>query len=625
MSLLDRFQPQTMRGVLLSIAGIGVATACVVGASGAVSSYKLQRSANHIMRTGQALYAEAMADMMHDAIRADVLRAMVVTTEAEKKEVAADLNEHIGIFDEMFGKVHDAKLSERVQPRLEASTVAFKEYSSAARAVASWSGSGAGRVAAEREFQAKFKALEALNADLGEAIDQEMKAAAAEGDGNAAIAAIAISAALVIGIAGLLFLSFGIAARIGRDIEALATGVDAIGRGAVGHSVRVESQNELATIADRISTVSTGLREAFAADNVNWSTVAKEQREVVHARRAAEELAASEKAKRAELRAKVDQILIAVNAAAQGDLTHEITVSGDDAIGQLGEGLATFFGDLRHSITGIAGAAGTLNTAASTLAGLSQQLTAAAADSAQQATTASASADQVNHSVGLVASGTDGMRAQATRITKSASEAAQVASNAVAAAKQTNASVGALGKSSQEIGKVIQTISAIAAQTNLLALNAKIEAANAGAADAGFAVVAREVKELARQTALATDEIARMIEAIQGDTRGAVSSIGEIGQIVGQIDAMQARIAAAVDEQTATTDEIARSVTEAAKGTSAITAGLSMLSTAAEETTASAAEGQRAAEELTKVAAELSTLVSRFKVEAGYRGLAKAA
>jgi chemotaxis signal transduction protein len=226
----------------------------------------------------------------------------------------------------------------------------------------------------------------------------------------------------------------------------------------------------------------------------------------------------------------------------------------------------------------------------------------------------SAASEQVSTNVSSVASASQQMQASIREIAKNANESARVAKNAVSVAHTTNETVKKLGESSQEIGNVIKVITSIAQQTNLLALNATIEAARAGEAGKGFAVVANEVKELAKQTAKATEEISQKIEAIQGDTKGAVKAIEEIGAIINQVNDISNNIASAVEEQTVTTNEIGRSVAEAAKGVGDIAKNIGGVASAAKDTTQGASDTQKAAQELSQMAARLQKVVSHFSI-----------
>ncbi len=314
-----------------------------------------------------------------------------------------------------------------------------------------------------------------------------------------------------------------------------------------------------------------------------------------------------------DLNRKVDSILAVVAAATNGDLTQAITVSGEDAIGQMGTGLSRFLGNLRQSIGKIGQAADTLASSSGELTAVSQQMAANAEETQVQAGVVSKASDEVNKNLQTVATGTEEMGATIKEIAKNATEAARVASEAVKTAESTNATVEKLGESSAEIGQVIKVITSIAQQTNLLALNATIEAARAGEMGKGFAVVANEVKELAKQTAKATEDISQKIAAIQTDTKGAVDAIGTIGAIINQISDISSTIATAVEEQSATTDEMARNVGAAAQGSGEIARNIGGVSEAAESTARGANDSQMASESLSKMSAELRELVGKFQ------------
>lgn len=322
----------------------------------------------------------------------------------------------------------------------------------------------------------------------------------------------------------------------------------------------------------------------------------------------------AQKVAAAELDRKVALTLEAVQLASAGDLTKELTVSGDDPMGRVGNGLRAFFETLRNNLRKTSQSAQSVGAASEELNAISQQMAGNAEETATQATVVSAASDEVSKNVGVVAASSEEMLASIREIAKSANEAARVARSAVGVADSTNQTIAKLGESSVEIGKVIKVITSIAQQTNLLALNATIEAARAGEAGKGFAVVANEVKELAKETAKATEEIGQKIEAIQGDSKAAVTAIAEISAIINQINDVSSTIASAVEEQTATTNEIGRNVSEAAKGTTEIARNITGVATAAQDTTEGALKTQKAAVALSEMAQTLQALIGQFKL-----------
>jgi methyl-accepting chemotaxis protein len=305
-------------------------------------------------------------------------------------------------------------------------------------------------------------------------------------------------------------------------------------------------------------------------------------------------------------------------AEGEGDVSKRLEVAdhlGNDEIGEVSRFFNLFMDKLQEILRGVVSHTNRLGVASQQLLEASQQITSNSGETAAQAGSASRVTQQVSQNLQSLSTGAGEMTSTIQNIATNAHDAAKVAATAVSTAQAANATVAKLGQSSAEIGEVIKVITSIAQQTNLLALNATIEAARAGEAGKGFAVVANEVKELAKQTAKATEDISLKITTIQEDTKSAVDAIATVGGVINQINEISATIAAAVEEQSATTNEMTRNSNEAASGAVDISNNIEGVAKAAEGTLSQAQESQKAAQELASIAGELGGLMRRFKIE----------
>jgi methyl-accepting chemotaxis protein len=318
-------------------------------------------------------------------------------------------------------------------------------------------------------------------------------------------------------------------------------------------------------------------------------------------------------------------MLETIKQVAANNLTvADMNITSRDEIGLAGIELNGMKNNLHAMIQSISVSAMQVASASEELNATSQQITANSEETSAQAEVVNKSAQAVSQNLQTVATGAEEMGASIKEIAKNATEAAKVATSAVKVAENTTTTVSKLGESSTEIGQVIKVITSIAQQTNLLALNATIEAARAGEAGKGFAVVANEVKELAKETAKATEDISRKIEAIQTDTKAAVEAIGTISGVIHQINDISSTIATAVEEQNATTNEMSRNVSEAAQGSGEITNNIGGVAQAAESTSHGAADTQKASQQLVETSAELRRLVEQFKISGNGSGMGSA-
>ncbi len=343
-----------------------------------------------------------------------------------------------------------------------------------------------------------------------------------------------------------------------------------------------------------------------------------------------------------QIRFGINRIAKEIQPMTEGDLAKRCTANTNDELGGLAKHFNNFVEKLQNNVKEIASATSTVSSSSEELSAVSTQIAASAeemtsqsntvASATEQATTnvnnISAASEQMSTGVNTVATAIEEMSSSLNEVAKNCLKESQIATNANNQAKSTRDEMERLGVSSKEIGKVIEVINDIADQTNLLALNATIEAASAGDAGKGFAVVANEVKELAKQTAQATDQISSQIEEMQNNTTSAVKAMEEITKIIEEINEISHTIVSAVEEQSATINEIAKNVGgpsgaateiaknvgESARGLSEVSSNIIGVSKAAADTATGVQNIKQSSQELAKLAVGLQKIVGQFKV-----------
>ncbi|AEV83057.1 Methyl-accepting chemotaxis aspartate transducer [Actinoplanes sp. SE50] len=310
---------------------------------------------------------------------------------------------------------------------------------------------------------------------------------------------------------------------------------------------------------------------------------------------------------------RVSRLRAAITSLAGGDLTSASGLTTGDEFGMMGRDLDHAVDSVQTMMAELAATVTELSTSAHQLAQLGGDLNSGADEASGKAIAASESASLINASVESVAAGAEQMTASIREIAGTSAQAAAVANESLEIASSTSRQISELGQSSTEISDVVRLITSIAEQTNLLALNATIEAARAGDAGKGFAVVASEVKDLAQETARATEDITRRIAAIQSSSEAAGVAVQRIQQVIGQINDYSNTIAAAVEQQSATTNEMTRSITEAAENSRLVRTSFAAVAQVTSTTADAAQASRRAADHLSALAGKLNSVVSRFR------------
>ena len=518
----------TVRTRLVGLSALGISLLFAVGATGWWSLRQATRTSATLQTSVLAVRNHLEMDMMHDAIRADVLAITASRTPQERRAAAEALQGHVAWLESCSAKLGTLTLDTESRLLLDGTRDGFRGYATLASRIAERSAQGDTEAAAALlpEFLARWEQLEPLAKRASDRLEVTSGTAARALDRAAGTGTL-----LTLLISGFAILALLFAAQATR------------------HSI-VDPLDEAVRVMD---------------------------------------------------------------ALAGGDLDARMSVQRQDELGRMGTAVNRAAESLTQALSRIAENSVAVGNASEELASVSDQLQSSARQTSEQMSLASGAGEETNTSVRLVASSAQQVGAGIRNVAQNAHEAAAVAATAVRVAGEANATIRQLGESSEQIDNVIRVINSIAEQTNILALNAEIEAARAGEAGKGFAVVANEVKELAKETARATEDIGQRVSAIRGNSRAAVAAISEIGKIIEQISTTQSAIAASVQQQSAATAEITRNMGEAARGTDEIAATISSVARATENTSAAARETQRAASELAMMATELQRTVSQFR------------
>ena len=511
-----------------------------------------------VVVTSTALRNHMEADMMHDALRADVISALrdgMSGDAGARQEVESDLEEHVANFHDALDANSKLALGTDVKAALAEVAPKLDAYIAGAQKITQEAFDNPAAANADfPSFIEEFKALETAMGDVSGKIEAAVGDAQGHADSMGRVATISILVAAVSGVLILLLCAAALVRSIVRPTVAMTNAMSKLAQGDMAVDIpALERQDEIGRMAAAVQVFKDNALKA-----AELATVTRQE----------------QRAKEARAR-RLDQLS-----------------------GQFDQSVSSLLQEVEAAMSGMKEMAGTMTQAATETSSKSGTVTEAAQSASSNVNTVASATEELAASVGEIG----------TRVQRST----EIAQKAVQEASHTNSTVQGLAAAAQKIGEVVNLINDIASQTNLLALNATIEAARAGEAGKGFAVVASEVKNLANQTAKATEDIGAQIADIQKVSGDAVAAIGGIGSTIGRISEIATEISAAVEQQTIATKEIARNVQAAADGTRQVTGNISAVSAAAQQTGNSAHQMLGSIEQLAGRAQALGRAVSSF-------------
>jgi methyl-accepting chemotaxis protein len=531
---------------IFAVLALGIAS--LAGIIGMVSS---DTSLSVVTQNTLAVRQQMQADMMHDALRADVLMAMQVGRAGasdKKEEVRNDLNEHVASFEDAMAELRKGDLTKEVQGALTEAKPKLDAYLAGANALVNEALAGEPTPDAFAAFIRNFQALENSMEKLGDLIEQHSSAVGEKAETRNRTLLVIVGLIAVAATALQIVISVMLSNGISRPVAQMTAAMSKLADGDTQTSIPSrDRRDEIGAMAQAV--------EVFKINMV----------------KAAEITAARE----AEQKAK----------EARMELMSSRTKAFDSAVRS---------------------ALGTVGTASKQMEASALSMQSATAATNTQSAAVAAASEEASTNVQTVSAATEELSTSIREISSQVNESSRITAKAVAEANQAKDRVRGLDSSAQKIGQVVDLITEIAEQTNLLALNATIEAARAGEAGKGFAVVASEVKNLATQTAKATEEIASQVKEIQGAANSSIGVLESIFATIGQVNEIAVTIASAIEQQAAATAEIARNVEQAAAGTREVSSNISGVTATAGKT------GQVSAEVSPPASAPKSTASSRI-------------